>query len=127
MGGLKGSKGVKRAAGVESSVEELIEGQIAQMGLKCGPIEVIRLKDGVWVCRVICCGVSYVLKYFHEKEDRREIANYRVLRNLDIPTLRIIAHTDSALLIEDVERSDEFRLGLKTDMEDPLVAARLAE
>lgn len=52
--------------------------------------------------------------------------NYRLLASLDIPTIRVIASTDSALLLEDIDCSSTYRLGIEEDMSDSVVARRIA-
>jgi hypothetical protein len=44
----------------------------------------IRSKDGIFVYRIVHGGKSYVLKYFMNDSDRREIENYRILNSLGI-------------------------------------------
>ena len=48
------------------------------------------------------------------------------MASLDIPTIGVIASTDSALLLEDIDYSPTYRLGIKEDMSDPEVARRVA-
>ena len=67
-----------------------------------------------------------MIKCFQKEEHKRELENYRLLASLGIPTIRVIASTDSALLLEDIDCSPTYRLGIKEDMSDPEVARRVA-
>jgi hypothetical protein len=104
-------------------IQDIVHG----FGISDGKIAELRLKDGVAVYRVTGKRSSYILKYLEKQADRREIENYRILQSLGIPTLRIVAHTDSALLMEDVEQSATLRLGVEADMRDPQVMRQLAK
>ena len=86
----------------------------------------MRDKDGVTVARIVSNEKSYVVKCFQKDEHKRELENYRLLSSLGIPTIRVIAATDSALLLEDIDRSTSYRLGIEADMSDPEVARRIA-
>ena len=96
------------------------------LGIAARTITEIRQKDGVAVYRVAGDGISGILKTYANEADRREIENYRILQSLGIPTLKIIANTQSALLMEDVSKSETLRLGRREDMDNPGVAACLA-
>ena len=104
---------------------EQLQKQLEQMNIPYRSIEPIRSKDGVTVARVLS-DVSYVLKYFEKREFCREIENYRILAELGVPTLKIIAATDCALLMEDIAASPVFRLGCEEDLNDPQLAVQLA-
>ncbi|HBL84181.1 MAG: hypothetical protein A2Y17_13035 [Clostridiales bacterium GWF2_38_85] len=105
-----------------------ITNQLNKMNINYNALTEIRSKDSVSVYRVTCCdGISYVLKYFEKESDRREIKNYEILHTLGVQTLEIIAKTDCALLMEDIEQSKDYRLGIVEDMDDPSVMAALAK
>ena len=65
------------------------------------------------------------MKCFDKREYRREIANYQLLNSLGVPTLKIIAHTDCSIVMEDIERS-AYRLGTPEDMNNPIIAEKIA-
>lgn len=88
---------------------------------------ILQQKDGVTVARVQTDNGPVILKAFKRAEYRREISNYALLRSLNIPTPRVIASTDAALLMEDLQESRFWRLGVEADMADPRVAKRLAQ
>ena len=104
----------------------IIQDELNKLGIVCDSISVLQGKDGVTVARIVSGEKSYVVKYFQKDEYRREMENYRLLATLGIPTLRVIASMDSALLLKDVNRSPIFRLGIQEDMTDPEIARRLA-
>lgn len=102
-----------------------LEVQLNRMGVKFNFIEPIRGKDGIFIARIWTPESSVFLKYFEREADRREIQNYQILQSLGIPTLNILAYTDSALLMEDIEESHN-RKGIPSDLSDPTVARLVA-
>lgn len=108
-----------------NTVQHLAESELQRMGISFSSLSLIRNKDGVSVWRLATVDDSYVMKCFDKPEYRREITNYKLLKSLGVPTLRIIAHTDCSLVIEDIERS-EYRLGTVDDMNDPKTARLIA-
>jgi len=107
-------------------MDKKITEQLEIMSVAYDTISEIRNKDGVLVCRMTYGDKSFVLKYFEKVEYRREIEIYRILRSLEIPTIQLIAQTDSALLMEDVEQSSVWRLSTAKDLEDPEIAVQIA-
>lgn len=95
--------------------------QLTALGCPDAKCVRIRAKDGVHVYRVADGPRRWVLKYFENPEYRREIAYYRLLASLGVPTLTVAAATEDALLLEDVEASPTLRLGKGQDMRDPAV------
>lgn len=93
--------------------------------------EIIREKDGIRVSRIrrqhSSTAGSYVLKEFLRQDYAREIKNYRILHHLGIQTLSVLAQTDSALLLEDLESSKLYRLGCPEDLRSPVVAQAVAK
>lgn len=89
-------------------------------------IKEIRNKDGVFLFRIIDNKNTYVLKYFVKDEYKREIANYKLLKKLGIKTIRDYGYTDNAILLEDLESSKKYRLGIDKDLKDKEVAKALA-
>ena len=104
---------------------EELQKQLEQMDIPFTRIEQIRSKDGVKVARVYS-DVNCILKFFEKKEYAREIENYRILAALGVPTLKVLAATDCAILLEDAAVSPVFRLGEEEDLNDPQIAAQLA-
>lgn len=104
----------------------IIHDELNKLGIASNSISILQNKDGVTVARVVSEEKSYVLKCFQKDEHKRELENYRLLTSLGIPTIRVIASTDSALLLEDIDRSAIYRLGIEEDMSDPEIARRIA-
>jgi len=100
--------------------------QLAEMGVRIPIVSKIRSKAGVHVYRVESEGEQYILKTFDKQEDTREISNYKLLAELGIPTLPMLKHTKTALLLPDVDISNQFRLGIKQDLSDPKTARAIA-
>lgn len=105
----------------------MILNELEKMGVHAQRTELLREKDGVIVARVFCGERTAVVKAFCREQDRREIENYRVLQALSVPTLRLFAATDAAILLEDVCASPLLRLGRPADLDDESVARALAQ
>lgn len=105
---------------------QILREELEKMGFPCDKITVLQDKDGVTVAHVAAGQESYVLKRFAKAEYRREIENYRVLAALGVPTLRVIACTDSAFLMEDMNASPVLRPAVEADMSDIHIAGHLA-
>lgn len=105
----------------------IIHSELNKLDITCDSFCILQDKDGVTVARIVNNEKSYVIKCFQKEEHKRELENYRLLSSLDIPTIRVIASTDSALLLEDIDRSANYRLGAEEDMSDPAVARLIAE
>ena len=104
----------------------IIQDELNKLGIACDNVAILQDKDGVTVAKIASNGRSYVVKCFQNDEHKREIGNYRLLSSIGIPTIQVIASTDSALLLEDIDRSTSYRLGIKEDMSDPEVACHIA-
>ncbi len=89
-------------------------------------IKEIRNKDGIYLFRVKYEYKSYVLKYFTNNQYTREIKGYNILKELNIPTIKVYGFTKKALLLEDIDESSRYRLGNKDDLADIQVARNLA-
>ena len=104
----------------------IIHDELNKLGIACDSFSILQDKDGVTVARIVSGEKSYVVKCFQKDEHKREMDNYRLLVSLGIPTIRVIASTDSALLLEDMDCSLTCRLGIEEDMSDLAVACRIA-
>ncbi|SHH97870.1 hypothetical protein [Sporanaerobacter acetigenes] len=89
-------------------------------------LEEIQNKDGIYLFRIAYENKHFVLKYFLNDEYAREIKNYSILEELNIPTIKVYARTDRALLLEDLKRSKKYRLGKESDLMNTEVAKVLA-
>ncbi|MDO5379018.1 MAG: phosphotransferase [Clostridia bacterium] len=102
-----------------------LDEQLNAMGVSYSDLSVLQEKDGIVVARVAGGSGSCVLKYFRDEGSRREIDNYRILASLGVPTIKVIAATDEAILLEDMARSPIYRMGVREDMENPEVAVQI--
>ena len=100
---------------------------LRELGLQNCAYTLLQEKDGIRVARVWRQGAPYIIKFFQAADFRREIANYRILAALGVPTLKVHAQTSSALLLEDAAHSPLYRLGTPEDLRDPAVARRIAD
>ncbi len=101
--------------------------QLPELGVRNPLCSLIRSKAGISVYRVESEGKKLILKVFENQEDAREIDNYLILSKLEIPTLPLLGYTKNAILLPDVESSDEYRLGKESDLNDPKVARAIAK
>ena len=101
--------------------------QLKKMNIHKPTCTLIRSKAGILLYRVLTGGKYFVLKIFSNDVDTREISNYLLLQNLGVRTLPLIAHTDNAILLPDIEASNEYRLGVESDLENPKAAKAIAK
>lgn len=104
-----------------------IKQELKSLNVSFRNIELIQNKDGVIVARIQSDTISYIFKYFQNEDYKREIKNYKLLQSLNIPTIRVFGFTDLAILMEDISQSDTFRLGTKEDLNDVVIASKIAE
>ena len=110
------------------NITKLIKQDLQEISPK--PIQnfqLIRAKGGVYVYRCLYGGIPAVVKYFEEEDDRREILNYRILAQHDIPTIKTYALGKTTLVMEDISVSEDWRLGIAEDLTDVDVAKSLAQ
>ena len=100
--------------------------ELKKLGIKADSIEEIREKDGIALLRIKTGKRCFVFKYFENDEFRREIEIYDILNSLEIETVKVFAMTEKSILMEDITASNTFRLGMKEDLSDPVVAKALA-
>ncbi len=105
----------------------MIDKMFQKLNIDPSTCELIRAKAGVSVFRLQAGDEKLILKMFENLEDRREIANYRLLGELRIPTLPMRGYTEEALLLPDVNVSEEYRLGIEADLQDVQVAKAVAK
>ncbi len=87
----------------------------------------IRGKAGISLYRVSAGGKHFVIKVFESDEDTREIENYLLLKKLGVRSLPLIAYTDNAILLPDIDASSDYRLGVESDLDNPTVARAIAK
>lgn len=117
---------LKSAKIKEQFAMSVINDELNKLGIACESISILQDKDGVTVARIASDGNSHVLKCFQKDEHKRELESYRLLESLGIPTIRVIASTDSALFLEEIDCSSTYRMGIEEDMADPAVAHQIA-
>ncbi|MCL2404576.1 MAG: GNAT family N-acetyltransferase [Defluviitaleaceae bacterium] len=103
----------------------LAENELKRMGFEPTTLALIQNKDGIAVWRKTAGNMSYVMKCFDNAEYRREIDNYQTLISLGVPTLKVIAHTNCSIILEDIHQSI-YRLGVAEDMNSPKIATSIA-
>ena len=108
-------------------IKAKIKQELKKLNISYIGIELVQNKDGVTVARVQSDKNSYIIKCFQTEEYKREINNYKLLKSLNIPTVTVIVFTDSAVLMEDISQSETLRLGAKDDLDDEIVARKIAE
>lgn len=101
--------------------------QLEVLKIKYSVLTEIRSKDGISIFHVTCDDKSYILKYFANEADRREINNYQILTDLGLPTIQVMGTTECALLMEDIRQSKIYRLGVAEDLGDTAVATCIAK
>lgn len=104
----------------QSLVTNKLVSELKRMNIIPSSIEFIRNKDGVHTYGVSENERHYFLKYFEKLEFRREITNYKILRDLNIPTISLVGFTDSSLLLEDINYS-KYRLCTEEDLQNNLI------
>jgi len=112
------------------SIKREMQNELEKLGLtekEYVYLEEIRTKDGVHLYKIKYNDELYVLKYFSKNEYTREIENYSILNELNIPTIRCFKHTDKSLLLEDISKSKKYRLGIESDLSDIQIAGSLAK
>ncbi len=91
---------------------------LRRLGIPAGEIrrvETISVRPGHGLYRILTHRCSYVLKSFPGNDPGNEIKGYSLLRQLGVPTVRVIAKTDTDLLLEDLACSDSWRLATEQD------------
>ena len=103
---------------------------LAEMGLDVrhlGKVEPIRRKHDIHIVRIAIEGCSFILKLYKDTSAAREARAYALLADLGVPTLRVFATKNDALLLEDLEVSKNHRLASEEDVGRGEVGAALAE
>lgn len=103
-----------------------IQEQLTKIKIPYEEVSEIYSKDGIYIYSVKSGRKNYVLKYFEKEEYRREIKNYLILHQLNIPTIPLIAYTDKSILLINIEESNKYRFGTQNDMNDTEIFTKLA-
>ena len=88
--------------------------------------QLIREKWDVHVYRCTYEDNPAVVKYFANESDKREITNYRILNQYNIPTIKVLAYGKSSIVMENISVSEDWRLGTEDDLYDADIAKSLA-
>ena len=112
---------------MELFIKSKIKQELKKLNTPYSTINLIQNKDGVIVARIQIDEKSYIIKYFQNEDFKREIKNYQLLNALNIPTIKVFGFTDSAILMEDVSLSESLRLATKEDLDDVVIASKIAE
>lgn len=118
-----------REGSVDLTVIKNIYNELSLIGVspdKINDFSEIRNQKGVHLYRMKYDDRHLVVKYFEKDEFKREIEYYSILKSLNIPTIEVIGYTESILLLEDLDRSLNYRLGVESDLSDIQVAKSLA-
>ncbi len=105
-----------------------VKSTISLLGIdkeKCSNISMMSNKHGNIVYRLKYENKYYVLKCY-TNENNREIKFYELLKSLKIPTLKVIATSESAILLESIDHSIDKRIAKNKDLEDEDVVIALA-
>ncbi len=101
---------------------------LRQLGLGAEFVaETLQERHGHSVLRLRADGESFVLKLWPDSADAAEIGAYRLLAELGVPTIQLVAATGSALLLEDLDTGPRWRPATEADLESPSRMAGLAE
>lgn len=89
------------------------------VGIKPSDIDkfsILRNRNTHLVCRLECRQGSYILKWFDSPCDNKEIQVYSLLEKYEVDTLRVYERTERALLLEDLNSSEYWRLADQFDI-----------
>ena len=106
---------------------ETLKSELKKMGIEAEDFENLQSKDGIYVYRICLGGKTAVIKYFEKDEYKREILCYDKLRNSNIDTIPILNQTDRCIVMEDMDSSEKYRLGIKDGLHDEEVIKSLAK
>jgi hypothetical protein len=90
-------------------------------------IQILSQRHGHAIWRIATWKSSYVLKWLPEPDGTTEIEAYRLLQKLGVPTLPLYGIADQALLLEDLGRSEAWRLAVEADAARPEVGRAVAQ
>ncbi len=89
-------------------------------------VETLSQRHGHTIWRIVTEMRSYVLKWLPESAAGSEVEGYLLLQRLGVPTLPLYGSTSQALLLEDLTRSTQWRLGREEDLSSPETGAAVA-
>lgn len=112
-------------------MDQLPDGcDLSQLGLEypeLADVSVIPGKHAAALYRLVCSdGRRFVVKCFPQEATASEVRAYDLLTRYDVPVLPLLGQTERALLLEDLNASDTWRLAEDGDVEDAAVGAAVA-
>lgn len=87
----------------------------------------IRCKDGIFVGSVQVSNQELVVKYFDKIEHAVEIANYKLLQELGVPTPKIYNASQNLLVMENLNHNPNYHLAKAEDLKKKSVIIALAK
>lgn len=79
-------------------------------------------KDGIFVYRFTFEKIHCVIKYFELEKDRREIFYYKLLKVINVPTIKVYSMSLTSIILEDIKLSSKYRLGKIEDLSNSKIA-----
>ena len=96
---------------------EIVAGQLGVDGAEIVRCETLSERHGHRIWRVHLRDTAYVLKWFPSPESAlTEVAGYRLLQQLGVPTLAVRGMDSQAILMEDLASSERWRLATEEDV-----------
>ena len=89
-------------------------------------VDTLSERHGHAIWRLVTAEGSYIVKWLPEAAARVEVGGYLLLRQLGVPTLPLYGSTAQALLLEDLTRSEMWRLATPDDLTRPEVGRAVA-
>ena len=89
-------------------------------------VETVSVRPGHRLYRIRTRRRSYILKSFSANGPGNEIKSYGLLRRLGVPTINVLAQTETDLLLEDLTCNGTWRLATELDISDRNVGAAVA-
>ncbi len=89
--------------------------------------ELLHRRHGNSVYRIVESSRSYVVKQFGDSDHDVEVRAYGLLESLGVPTLPVYGKTEQAVLLEDLENSQEWRLATRDDIDQAKVGTAVAD
>lgn len=106
---------------------QLLKKELEKTGIEANGFEDLQSKDGIYVYRIRLKDKTAVIKYFEKEEYKREILSYKKLQDSNIDTIPILYQTGNCIIMEDMNSSGKYRLGIKEDLYDEEVIKALGK
>jgi RimJ/RimL family protein N-acetyltransferase len=106
------------------NILQVVKKELLRYKIETNKFEILSNKDGVLVVRLEDLG--YVFKMFFSQYSR-EIDIYILFNRLGIKTARVIEFKEHSILLEDVSKSDYYRMATQEDLKDERVIKAIAK